>query len=86
MTWNYRTVYRDDVFVPYNTIWRVYYDDLGNICGWSEKGIRFRGDTRRSMIESVNKMIRTANKTILLASDFNQLLDNVTDEKATWTN
>jgi hypothetical protein len=45
MSWNYRVIFQDDCY----SIHEVYYDDAGNIEGWTERAIGISGETMKEL-------------------------------------
>lgn len=61
MTWNYRVMRRKEEFA----IYEVYYDEDGNVCGYSEKPTFPRGETLEYLREEILRYLEALEEPIL---------------------
>jgi len=68
--WNYRVIKHDEAENPYFAMHEVYYDEIGDIEGWTIESVNPEGDTSEELSQDLDFMIYDAkNHPVLLWSE-----------------
>ncbi len=70
MNWNHRVIKTETPDGPWFAIHEVYYDDEGNLSGYSEKPVAVCGEGFDEIEETLKRMLRALEKPILAYGDF----------------
>jgi hypothetical protein len=64
-TWEYRIIKHDTDEGTYFAVHEVFYDESGEIKGWTENPVSFGGDSEKELHRTLQTMIKDCKKPVL---------------------